>query len=263
MNATVWQTPAKLARDTWLIFSQEAGLMVRSPVVVLMTLVQPASYLIFFAPFLKVFMAPSGAQTYGDAYRIYVPGLLVSMGLFGGLFAGYGLLAAMRAGILDRCRVTPISRTGLLLGRSLMHVCLNVVQAVIITILAVPFGLRVDLLNLLLAYLLLSVMILLSASISFWVALRVRDPNSLGITVNLVSQPLSLLAGVLIPLVLAPMWMQELALWNPFAWATNGMRALFAGHLGDPAVWQGALIIATLGAVAVVWSSRVFNRDVA
>lgn len=262
MNAVAWRTPVKLARDTWLIFQQEAGIMVRSPVMVALTLVQPVTYLVFFAPFLKVVMASRGATTYGDAYRIYVPGLLVAMGLFGGLFAGYGLLQALRAGIIDRCRVTPVSRSGLLLGRALMHVCLNLTQAVIVTVLAVLFGLRVPPHHLFLTYLMLAAMVLLSTSISYDIALLVRNENSLGTMVNTISQPVSLLAGVLIPLVLAPIWIQKLALWNPFAWATDAMRAIFAGDLGNPDVWQGALIIVALAGASVLWSSRLFNREV-
>ena len=90
----------KLVRDTWLIFQQEVGLMVRNPVMVAFSLAQPITYLVLFAPFLKVVMVDRGASSYADAYRIYVPGLFVAMGLFGGLFAGYGLLSALRAGII-------------------------------------------------------------------------------------------------------------------------------------------------------------------
>ncbi|MBF5028854.1 ABC transporter permease [Micromonospora sp. ANENR4] len=252
----------KLVRDTWLIFQQEAGLMVRNPVMVAFSLAQPITYLILFAPFLKVVMVDRGAASYADAYRIYVPGLFVAMGLFGGLFAGYGLLSALRAGIIDRCRVTPVSRTGLLLGRALMHVCLNVVQAVVVTLVALPFGLRVHLANLLVSYALLSVMVLLSTSISYDIALLVRNENSLGVLVNTVGQPVSLLAGVLIPLVLAPMWIQRVAVWNPFAWATDGMRALFAGQITQAVVWQGALIMSGLAAASLFWSSHLFNREV-
>jgi len=253
----------KVLRDTWLIYQQEAGLMVRNPIMVAFSLAQPITYLIFFAPFLRAAMANQGAVTYADAYRIYVPGLFVATGLFGGLFAGFGLLSALRAGIIDRCRVTPISRTGLLLGRALMHVSLIMVQSVIITIAALPFGLRVAPGNLLIAYVLLAMMVLLSVSISYDVALLVRNENSLGVLVNTFGQPVSLLAGVLIPLVLAPLWVRDVALWNPFAWATNGMRALFDGRIGDHVVWQGALIVSALAVASVVWSSRLFNRDAA
>jgi ABC-2 type transport system permease protein len=253
----------KTLRDTWLIYQAEAGLMVRNPVMVVFSLAQPITYLLLFAPFLKTALSSrGGVDSYADAYRIYVPGLFVAMGLFGGLFAGYGLLHALKAGIIERCRVTPISRVGLLLGRALMHVSLIVVQSIVITIAAVPLGLRVPPLHLVLAYVMLALMVLLSTSISYDVALLVQDQNSLGVLVNTAGQPISLLAGVLIPLSLAPLWVRDLALWNPFAWATNGMRALFNGNLSDSVVWQGAVIIAVLSMASVLWSSRLFSREI-
>jgi ABC-2 type transport system permease protein len=253
----------KVLRDTWLIYQQEIGLMLRNPIMVAFSLAQPITYLIFFAPFLQAAMAQQGALTYADAYRIYVPGLFVATGLFGGLFAGFGLLGALRAGIIDRCRVTPVSRSGLLLGRAMMHVSLILIQSVIITIAALPFGLRVNLANLLLAYIMLGTMVLLSVSISFAIALWVQNEHSLGSLVNTFGQPVSLLAGVLIPLVLAPLWVQKVALWNPFAWATDAMRALFDGRIADDAVWQGGLIVGVLAVASVVFTARLFNRDVA
>jgi ABC-2 type transport system permease protein len=253
----------KLLRDTWLIYQQESSLLLRSKTQIAFSLAQPISYLVLFAPFLKTTLAGQGADSYAAAYRIYVPGLLVAMGLFGGLFAGYGLLQAIRAGIIERCRVTPISRIGLLLGRALMHVTLIVVQGVIITLAALPLGLRVQPLHLLTAYGMLAMMALMATSISYDLALMVRDQNSLGMMVQTTSQPISLLAGVLIPLSLAPLWIRDLSLGNPFAWATNGIRALFTGHAGDDVVWQGALIITVLAMISVVLSSKLFNRKIA
>ena len=252
----------KTARDVWLIFQDEASQMARHPKILAIALVQPICYLAFFTPFLKAVLASQGVTSYRDAYQVYVPGLFVAMGLFGGLFAGYGLLAALRQGVIDRCRVTPISRVGLLLGRQLMHVSYILFQAVIITLAAALFGLRVQLGDLVLSYAMLSMMVLLSTSISYDIALFVRNENSLGTLVNSVGQPLSLLAGVLIPLAIAPLWVRDVALWNPFAWATNGMRALFEGHIGEAVVWQGALIVTAVAAVTVLLSSRLFSREI-
>ena len=107
----------KLARDTWLTFQYEAGQLVHDPVSVAATLLNPVTYLLFFTPFLKSVLH---VPTYGDAFQIYVPLLFCSMGLFGGLFAGFTLLAAIRQGVIGRFRVTPLSRVGLLLGRELV-----------------------------------------------------------------------------------------------------------------------------------------------
>jgi ABC-2 type transport system permease protein len=250
----------KFARDTWLTFQYEAGQLVHKPAEIAASLLQPVTFLLFFTPFLKSVLHVS---TYGDAFRIYVPLLFCSMGLFGGLFAGFTLLAAFRQGVVARFRVTPLSRIGLLLGRELMHVPLIGFQAVVITIAALIFGLRVPPANFLLALIVLAMMVLLGVSISYALAILVPNETALAQLTNGVAQPLSLLAGVLIPLSVAPLWVRNVALWNPFAWGANGMRAIFQGHIGAQVVWEAGIILAGLAVVAVVLSSRLFNREIA
>lgn len=249
----------KLARDTWLILQYEVLMLVRNPANIAVTLIQPITYLIVFAPFLKAVMGVSS----GNAYRIYVPSLFCSMGLFSGMFSGFALLAAMRQGVITRCRVTPLSRAALMLGRVLMYNLLIGFQAIVITLAALAFGLRVQPADVLFALVLLSLMVMLGCSISYALALLVPNENSLPTLINSISQPLALLAGVLIPLSVAPLWIRNVALWNPFAWGTRGMRAVFAGQLGTQVVWQASLILAVLAVVAVVLSSRLFSREIA
>ena len=159
----------KLPRDTWLTFQYETGQLVHNPLTVAFTLLQPVTYLLFFTPFLKSVMH---APTYGAAFQIYVPLLFCSMGLFGGLFAGFALLAAMREGVITRFRVTPLSRVGLLLGRELMVRRADRLPGCrSITVMALVLGLRVPPANFLLALILLAMMVLLGVSISYALAL--------------------------------------------------------------------------------------------
>jgi len=72
----------KLARDTWLIFQRQMTLTLRSPSWIFFGLAQPITYLLLFTPFLKPALASMGATSMADAYRIYVPGLLVVTCLF-------------------------------------------------------------------------------------------------------------------------------------------------------------------------------------
>ena len=250
----------KLARDTWLTLQYEGGQLVHSPVAIAISLMQPVTYLLLFTPFLKSVM---GASSYGGAYAIYVPSLFAAMGIFSGMFAGFALIAAMRQGVIARFRVTPLSRVGLLLGRELVFVLLVGFQAVVIAVVALIFGLRVPPVNILLALVLLAMMVLIGVSISFVLALFVPSRTALANLTNGVTEPLALLAGVLIPLSVAPLWVRDVALWNPFAWGTNGMRAIFQGHIGAQVVWEACIILAGLAAVAVVVSSRLFAREIA
>jgi ABC-2 type transport system permease protein len=251
-------TAVKLARDTWLTLQYEGGLLVRSPIGIVTLLFQPVAFLLFFTPFLKSVLH---ASSYQAAFQVYVPSLLCITGLFGGLFGGFALLAAMRQGVIGRFQVTPLSRSGLLLGRELTLVVRVGIQSVLITVLALIFGLRVRPANFVLALLVLAMTVLLGVSIAYALALIVPNESVLPTLMNGLAQPLSLLAGLLIPLSVAPLWVRDVALWNPWAWAANGMRALFLDHVGASVVWEAAAILAGLAVVAVVLSARLFGRE--
>ncbi len=252
----------KIARDTWLIFSRQIQLLIRQPVWVFVGVFQPVMYLLLFAPLLKPALSPLGVTSDAEVYRLFVPGMLVLLALFGGLFSGFGLIAELRAGVIERSRVTPVSRLALLLGRALRDVVTLLVQAVIITVLSLLFGLRVQLGYVLLAFLMLGLIALMTSSVSAAVALMVRSEDALAPLMNTVSQPIFLLSGILLPLTFAPLWLQRVADWNPFAWAVDGTRALFAGDIGNDTVWQGLLIVVALTVLSVFWAARRFAVSV-
>ena len=252
----------KLARDTWLIFQRQIQLLLRNPGWVFVGFFQPVMYLLLFAPLLKPALAPLGAPSTADTYRIFVPGLLVLLAIFGGLFQGFGLIAELRAGVIERSRVTPVSRFALLLGRSLRDVVSLLVQSVIITLLGLAFGLRVQLGDLLLAYLLLALIALMTSALSYGIALKLKSEDALAPVMNTIAQPVLLLSGILLPLSFAPLWLKRVADWNPFSWAVDGARALFAGDIGNSSVWQGLLIMGVIAVLAVSWAAREFARSV-
>ncbi|HLU44953.1 MAG TPA: ABC transporter permease [Natronosporangium sp.] len=254
----------KLLRDTWLIYQRQALLQLRQPVWIFVGVFQPVMYLLLFAPLLKPALAPLGVETNADAYQIFVPGLLVMLAIFGGLFQGFGLIAELRAGVIERSRVTPISRLALLLGRSLRDASTLLVQAFLITVLSLIFGLSAHLANILLAYLMLALIALMTSAVSYAVALKARSEDALAPLMNTVALPLMLLSGIMLPIVepYAPRWLENLSKVNPFSWAVDGVRALFAGNIGDDSVWQGALVVAVLAVLAVVWAARAFARTV-
>ena len=249
----------KVLRDISLIFDRQMRLLLRNPVWIFVGVFQPVMYLLLFAPLLKPALQ---VNSNAEAYKIFVPGLLVLLAIFGGLFQGFGLIAELRAGVIERSRVTPVSRVALLLGRSLRDTVSLIAQAIIITLLALIFDLRIFIGYLLLAYLMLALISLMTSAVSYGVALKVKSEDALAPLMNTVAQPVLLLSGILLPLTFAPGWLQGIADWNPFSWAVNGTRALFRGDLGAPDVWQGLLIMAVLAVLAVVWAAREFARSV-
>lgn len=252
----------KVLKDTWIVYRRYAVHGLRDPLYMGVSLVQPVLYLLLFAPMLKSVAALPGFPP-GGAYNVFVPGLLVQLSLFSVTSGGWGLIAEMKAGILERVRVTPISRLALLLGRSLRDMTLLLVQAALIVVAAVPFGLDLKLPGVLLALLLVALLALLMGSTSYAIALQIRDENRFGALVFSATLPLLLLSGVLLPLTLAPAWLRAVADVNPLTYAVSAERMLFVNQLAQPEVLQGFAIIGALSVIAALAAARAFDRAMA
>ena len=74
-------------RDTLLVFRRQERLALRQPAWVIIGLMQPILYLALFGPLLKGLPGASLGGG-GNAYRFFVPGLLIQLALFGSTFVG-------------------------------------------------------------------------------------------------------------------------------------------------------------------------------
>jgi ABC-2 type transport system permease protein len=245
----------RLVRDTWMVFTRQMTLVLRNPVWVVVGLMQPLYFLLLFGPLLKNALRMNSA----DAYKFFVPGLLVQLAMFGTLFVGFGLIAELRAGVIERMRVTPVSRLSLLLGRSLRDVVTLLVQAALLILVALPFGLTVRFGDLALAFALLALIALTLSAASYALALKLRSEDALAPLMNAVSMPILLLSGILLPL---SGWLKNVGDWNPFTYAVDASRALFNGDPGNSSVWQALVIITVLAVAAATWAARSFARSV-
>ena len=252
----------KLLRDTWLIFQRYIGIFVRNPAWVIIGLIQPILYLLLFAPLLKGISSSRGFPP-GGAYNVFVPGLLIQLGLFGASGVGFGLIAELRAGVIERFRVTPVSRFALLLGRALRDILVLVVQSLILLLLSIPFGLQATFSGVLVMLGLVALIGLGMSSICYAAALALRSEDSYAPLIFTVSLPLLLLSGVLLPLTLAPQWLQNIAAANPLSYAVTAARDMFNGNAGSPDVVKGLVIMVALCVVGVFIGARSFNRAVA
>ncbi|MFA7250231.1 MAG: ABC transporter permease [Dehalococcoidia bacterium] len=252
----------KTLRDTWLVFGRYLEIFLRNPVWVVIGVVQPALYLLLFAPLLKSIATGPGFPA-GGAYNVFVPGLLIQLGLFGASGVGFGLIAELRLGVVERMRVTPVSRISLMLGRALRDILTLVVQSAILIALAIPFGLTFHPLGALLGLALVALIGITTACIAYALALWLKSEDAYAPLVFTSTLPLLLLSGVLLPLTLAPAWLRAIASVNPLAYAVDASRALFAGHVADASVVMALLVMVPLAIVAVLAAARSFGRAVA
>jgi ABC-2 type transport system permease protein len=231
-------------RDTWIIFSRSMRLSLRQPLWVLIGLLQPILYLTLFGPLLQNIAATSGFE--GDAWQVFVPGLLVQLGIFGGLFVGFGIIAEWRSGVIDRQLVTPAARTSIIAGRTLRDVVVISVQAIVLVGCAYLLGLRVPAAALLVGLVLVALLGAAFSFISNAIGIATKSEDALAPLVNTLALPILLLSGILLPMNIAPRWLQIASDFNPFKHIVEALRAVFRGDFANPIVWIGALLAVVL-----------------
>ena len=245
--------------DTAVIFRRAMRLSLRNPVWVIIGLFQPILYLALFGPLL-VRLGHLPGFPRGSSWRVFVPGLLVQLGIFGAAFVGFGLIEEMRSGVIERMRVTPASRTALLAGRVLRDVVVLVVQGTVLVCAAVAFGLRAPAAELVLGVVLVAILGAAFSSASYAAALLLKTEDSMASVLNSIAVPLLLLSGILLPMTLAPEWLRTVSDVNPVKHVVDAVRSVFLGHVATATVGWGLLATIALVVAGMAFGTRTFRR---
>ncbi|MBI5161494.1 MAG: ABC transporter permease [Micrococcales bacterium] len=249
------------ARDTAVIYRRQMRIALRNPAWVIIGLAQPVLYLVLFGPLLSPLSRQIGAS---NAYTFFVPGLLIQLGLFGALFAGFGLISEWREGVIEAERVTPASRTALLLGRVLRDVSLLTVQGILLIALAFAFGLRGSIGGMLIGLVMTMFLGAACSSASNALALTTKSEDALAPILNSISLPVLLLAGILLPISTAtgaPQWLATLADFMPVRYIVNGVRSVFTGDVATITTFWGIVWTLVLFAAGTWVGTRTFRRE--
>ncbi len=235
-----------MLRDTWLVFARVMLPVVRNPVAVIFGLSQPLLYLGLFGPLL------------GDTgWQWFVPGLLVQMALFGTAYAGFSLLPEVRTGVMERLRVTPVSRVALLVGRVGKDVVLLVVQSLLIVLAAMLFGFRATPGEIGLGLGLVALLGVAIGSASYAIALKVKLEYVFASVLSATIVPVMLLSGVLLPMSNGPQWLYWLSRVNPLAHVVDAERSIFTSG----SVFLGLISVSVVVLAGVFYGVRTFNRE--
>ncbi|MEU6978756.1 ABC transporter permease [Streptomyces sp. NPDC046371] len=245
-----------LLHDTAVLFGRYARQTLRSPFQIFFGVLMPLLYLLLFGPLLTGL--PLGRT--GDSWQVLVPGLLLQLGLFGASFAGFAVIMEKNWGVLERLRVTPVSRLALLLGRVLRDAALFVFQAVLLVLVALLMGLRAPLAGILIGFGFVALLTFALASLSYALALKLRSPQEFGPAVNTLTVPSMLLSGLMLPMTLAPGWLDLLSRLMPFRYLVDAVRDAYVGRYATTAMLYGVLVAVGLTALAVTVGTRTFRR---
>ena len=207
-----------------------------------------------------------------DYAEFLLPGILAQTIVFGSTITGASLADDLQKGLIDRFRSLPMSRSAVLVGRTVADLGLNSISIVVMVITGLLVGWRVHsspgevvggfLLLLLFAYAMSWVMAT--------VGLLVRTPEVVQNASFIVIFPLTFIANTFVPTNNFPAFLKVIADWNPVSAVVQAARQLFgntapiletshAWSLQHPVVYTLVWAVVLL-VVFVPLSVRIYQR---
>jgi len=247
--------------DTITVAELEARKLQHDPTELITRTVQPALWLLIFGEVLaRIRAIPSGQLPYID---FMTPGILAQSVLFIAIFFGIAVIWERDLGILHKMLASPASRNSLVLGKALSASERGLSQAVVIYVLAVLIGVRINWAPFAIAGVVLVVVLgsALFSTFSLIIACIVRTRERFMGVGQLLTMPLFFASNAIYPISIMPLWLQVVAKINPLTYEVDALRSLMViggGASYGIGIDTGVLLVVT--AILVAIAARVYPR---
>jgi ABC-2 type transport system permease protein len=222
--------------------------MLRQPIFVFVTLIQPMVWLLLFGQLFKSVTEIPGFDGTGSYVEFLTPGVVAMTALFNAAWAGTVYIEDMKRGVMDRLLASPVSRGAMMNGTLAYQALVCTVQTLIVFGVGYLMGGRFGWTGIVLTNVSAILVTLIFAALSNAVALLVRQQEALIGISQFTALPLTFLSSAVMDLHLAPHWIQVTARYNPLEWAVVVSRETLAAGTDWAEVWPrlGALGVAAL-----------------
>jgi ABC-2 type transport system permease protein len=217
---------AKYIEKTMTIVGLEARKLRHDPTDLFTRAIQPALWLLIFG---EVFTRLKAIPTGGVPYLDYMaPGILAQSVLFIAIFSGISIIWERDLGIIHKFLASPTPRTALVLGKALSSGLRGLSQAVIIYILSVLLGVKMnwnplDLLGVIVIVILGSACF---STFSLIIACLVKTRDRFMGIGQVLTMPLFFASNAIYPVSIMPPWLQVIAQSNPLSYEVAALRSM-------------------------------------
>jgi len=246
--------------DTLVLGRRAIGEAARTPEALFPTLFIPLFFLVVnVGQAARIFPSDSTDFLYGQSYAAFqLPASLLLAASFGS--AALFLVEEIEGGYFDKLRAAPVPRAAIVFGRLIAEAAKGVLIAVLIVLLALPFGIRIESgpLGFVLLILLTTMWSVTFAGFMQLIALKTRSAAATN-SGSLIFFPLLFLTPGFVPRELLARPMEVAASLNPVTYVMEALRSLILFDLDWGDVLPGFGVVAVLAVVMLVANVRMIN----
>jgi len=196
----------------------------------------------------------------GNYIQFLAPGIIAMSILFSATFSGIEVLWDRQFGFLKEILVAPVSRTRIMVGRTLGAATVAIFQGIIVFCLCLTVGFRPTntwLLPLALVYMWLIAITFTAFGTA--IACLIEDTQGFQLIMNFLVMPTFFLSGALFPLQGLPKAVTFLCAVNPLVYGVDALRAVLT-HGGDMTLITDSIVLVFMAAGILGVGSYLFRK---
>jgi ABC-2 type transport system permease protein len=204
-----------------------------------------------------------------DYIQFMYPGILAMTVLMTSIMSGISIVWDREFGFLKEVLVSPLSRSGVLIGKAVGAATIAIVQGAIMLVLAPIVNVPISLGTVLALLPLLLILSLSLSGLGLLIGARMRSQQGFQIVMQLVIFPMMFLSGIFFPVSGVATWLAVLSKLNPVTYGIDAIRQVFLGtEVAGVTVFghtmgivDSAVVVAMVGVVLLTTALWVFNRQ--
>ena len=255
------RVPMAALNDTLAIAWRNLIAYRRVPQLLVFSTIQPVIFVLMFRYVFGGAVRTPGGISYVD---YLMPGVFVQTVVFGSIATAIGLATDLKSGLMERFQSLPMSRSAVLLGRTIADLTRNVFVVILMSVVGLLVGWRIH--ASLLALLAGALLVLLFGYAMSWifatVGLAVGDPETAQAAAFPVLAPLVFASSAFVSPQSMPGWLRAFANHQPVSVTAQAVRNLTTGmpaaHYVVQALAWDLAILALFAPIAV----RLYRRAV-
>lgn len=254
-------------RTIWVIAYRELLRFVQDRPRMLSSFSMPIIFLIIFG---AGFGRLIGQMMPGvDYIQFMYPGILAMTVLMTSVMSGVSIVWDREFGFLKEVLVSPLSRSGVLVGKAVGAATIAVIQGAIMLVLAPIVNVPINLGTVLALLPLLLILSLALSGLGLLIGARMRSQQGFQIVMQLVIFPIMFLSGIFFPISGVAPWLEVLSKLNPVTYGIDAIRQVFLGtEVAGVTVFghtmgivDSAIVVAMVGVVFLTIAIWAFNKQ--
>jgi len=196
----------------------------------------------------------------GDYIQFLAPGVIAMTVLFTSIFSGIELIWDRQFGFLKETLVAPVPRILIMVGRTLGGATVGLIQGLIVVVICLATGFRVnDFSALPLALIFMALTALMFTALGTAVASLLSDFQGFQLIMNFLVMPIFFLSGALFPLTNVPRPLAMIASVDPLSYGVDGLRQALTGvvHFGYA---TDLLVLSAMTLAMLLLGGYLFSR---